>query len=191
MDLKGSKKYILERLENELPDNLYYHGIHHTIDVYESSIKLAEAEKVNQEGKIIILTAALFHDAGFIHPYENNEILAVELINEVLPSFNYNKKEIETIGNIILTTRIKARPFTLLEKIMCDADYDYLGREDVENIANSLYSELQENGASFNKREWNQIQIKFLNKHEFYTDTAINLRQENKREYIRYLKGLK
>jgi HD superfamily phosphodiesterase len=191
MDLKGAKKYILERLENELPDNLYYHGIHHTIDVYESSIKLAEAEKVSQEEKNVIHTAALFHDAGFIHQYENNEILAVELINEVLPSFNYNKKEIETIGNIILTTRIKARPFTLLEKIMCDADYDYLGREDVENIANSLYSELQENGASFNKREWNQIQIKFLNKHEFYTDTAINLRRENKWEYIRYLKGLK
>lgn len=191
MNLKEAKKYILDRLENELPDNLYYHGIHHTIDVYESSIKLAEAENISQEEKNIIHTAALFHDAGFIKQYENNEIIAVELINDVLPTFKYNSKEIETIGEIILTTRITARPFTLLEKIMCDADYDYLGRKDVEQIANSLYRELQEYGTPLNEEEWNQLQLKFLNKHEYYTATSINLRRENKWEYIRYLKGLK
>ena len=118
-------------------------------------------------------------------------MLAVKLINEVLPKFNYDEKQIKTIGDIILTTRIKARPHTLLEKIMCDADYDYLGRENVKKIANSLYKELLEYGTPFSENEWNQIQIKFLNKHEYYTDTAINLRRENKWKYIRYLKGLK
>ena len=191
MDLKNAKKYILTRLENELADNLYYHGIHHTIDVHEAAIRIAEAEKVNTEEKSILQTAALFHDAGFIQQYESNEVIAVELINKVLPSFNYTPQEIKTIGEIILTTRVKARPSTLLEKIMCDADYDYLGRNEAKKIADSLYRELQEYGTSLTEKEWIQFQIKFLNKHEYYTNTSIQLRRENKWEYIRYLKGLK
>ena len=191
MNLKEAKKYILTRLENELADNLYYHGIHHTIDVYESVIRLSEAEKINKEENCIIQTAALFHDAGFIYQYKHNESIAVKMINEVLPSFNYSPLEIKTISEIILTTRVKSHPSTLLEKIMCDADYDYLGREDVSKIANSLYKELQEYGTSFKYTEWNQFQIEFLNKHQYYTKTAIDLRRENKWKYIKHLKGLK
>jgi len=127
MDFKEAKKYILEKLESELPDNLHYHGIHHTIDVY---VKLTEL---------------------------------------VLPKFGYNEKQIKTIGEIILTTRIKARPQSLLEKIMCDADYDYLGRSDVHHIADTLYRELIEYDVKFSEEEWNKIQLKFLKKHQYHT----------------------
>lgn len=190
MDFKNAKKYILNRLEKELSPNLYYHGIHHTIDVYETSIKIAELEGLSQEEKIIVNTAALFHDSGFIYRYENNEELAVELIKEVLPSFGYNKEQIKVIGNIILTTRIKARPTTLLEKIMCDADYDYLGRNDVNKIATTLYKELNEMGHHFSEKEWNNIQVKFLKKHQYYTESSIQLRRPKKLEYYYYLKEL-
>ena len=191
MDFKNAKKYILTRLENELSPNLYYHGIHHTIDVYETSIKIAELEGLSQEEKIIVNTAALFHDSGFIFRYEQNEELAVKLIKEVLPSFGYSKEQIKVIGNIILTTRIKARPITLLEKIMCDADYDYLGRNDVNKIATTLFKELNEVGHQFSEKEWNDIQVKFLKKHQYYTASSIQLRRPKKLEYYYHLKGLK
>jgi len=190
MDFKNAKIYILNRLEKELNPNLYYHGIHHTIDVYETSIKIAELEGLSQQEKIIVNTAALFHDSGFIYRYENNEELAVELIKEVLPSFEYSKEQIKVIGNIILTTRIKARPITLLEKIMCDADYDYLGRNDVNKIATTLYKELNEMGYHFSEKEWNNIQVKFLKKHQYYTASSILLRRPKKLEYYYYLKAL-
>jgi HD superfamily phosphodiesterase len=191
LDFKGAKKYIIERLESELNPNLYYHGIHHTMDVYEVSIKIAELEDLNQEEKIVINTAALYHDAGFIYQYEHNEVLAVEMINEVLPNFGYNEKQIKAIGDIILTTRIKARPITLLQKIMSDADYDYLGRNDVTDIATTLYKELAEYGFSFSEEEWNDLQIKFLKKHEYHTQSSLQLRRPSKIEYYEYLKNLK
>mgnify|MGYP001575840214 CR=1 FL=1 len=191
MDFKNAKKYILTRLEEELNPKLYYHGIHHTIDVYQTSIKIAELEGLSQEEKIIVNTAALYHDSGFIIRYEHNEELAVELIKEVLPSFGYNDKQIKIIGNIILTTRIKARPKTLLEKIMSDADYDYLGRNDVHQIADTLYKELNEYGFKFNINEWNEMQIKFLEKHFYYTASSIQLRRPKKLEYYHHLKELK
>jgi len=190
MNFEEAKKYILSRLENELSPSLHYHGIHHTIDVYEAAIKLGELENLSEEEKTIIKTAALYHDAGFIYQYEKNEPLAANLVQEILPSFNYNDHAIKTITKIILATELTARPQTLLEKIMSDADYDYLGREDVKSIAKTLYKELLENGLHFSETQWNKFQIKFLNKHEYYTFSAINLRRENKWAYMRYLKTL-
>jgi HD superfamily phosphohydrolase YqeK len=189
MDFKNAKKYIIKRLETELPDNLHYHGIHHTIDVYEASIKLAELEKLPEEEKIIIHSAALYHDVGFIFQYENNEVLAVELIKEVLPSFKYNEKQIEMIGKIILSTQITARPLSLLEKIMSDADYDYLGRDDVKKIADTLHKELHEQGFKFSEKEWNELQLKFLRKHQYHTPSAIETRRDKKIEYYNYIKS--
>ena len=190
MDFNSSKKYILHRLENELHSNLYYHGIHHTIDVYEATIKLAELEKLKEEETIIVKTAALFHDAGFLFRYEHNEELAVDLVEKILPSFNYNNNAIKTIGQIILTTRVAARPTTTLEKIMSDADFDYLGREDVFKIAATLYQELIEFGVYFSPEEWNVLQYKFLKKHQYYTDSAIKLRKDKKIEYLNYIKSI-
>ncbi|MBL4593035.1 MAG: HD domain-containing protein [Flavobacteriales bacterium] len=191
VDFKGAKKYIIERLETELSPNLYYHGIHHTMDVYEVSIKIAELENLDQDEKLIINTAALYHDAGFVYQYEHNEVLAVKMINEILPAFGYNDKQIITIGDVILTTRLKSHPTTLLEKIMSDADYDYLGRNDVNKIADTLYNELKEFGYEFTEKEWNDMQIRFLKKHQYHTLSSLKLRRPKKLEYYEYLKSLK
>ncbi len=47
MDFEGAKKYTLQRLRNELNDNLHYHSVDHTLDVLESVTRLAEMENVN------------------------------------------------------------------------------------------------------------------------------------------------
>ena len=190
MDFNEAKKYILHRLETELDCNLYYHGIHHTIDVYEASVKLVELERLNKEDKIIVETAALFHDSGFLFRYEHNEELAVNLAKVILPSFNYTNSSIKKIGQIILSTKVTARPTTILEKIMSDADYDYLGRDDVFKIADTLYKELNEFGVKFSLEEWNVIQYKFLKKHRYHTQSAIELRKNKKEEYLNYIKSI-
>ena len=191
MDFKGAKKYILERLEKGLSPSLYYHSVHHTIDVYEVSIKIAEIENLSQEEKIIINTAALYHDAGFLFEYHDNERLAVRLVKEVLPSFGYNKKQIKAISEVILSTKAQAIPSSLLQKIMSDADYDYLGRSDVGKIALTLYEELNLHGFKFTIEEWNKMQIIFLNKHEYHTKSSLKMRRPNKLAYYKYLKSLK
>ena len=191
MDFREAKKYIINRLETELSSKLYYHGIHHTIDVYESSIKIGELENLSQEEKIIVNTSALYHDAGYIYQYKDNEVLAVEMINEILPKFAYNEKQIKTIGDIILTTRLKAKPVSLLQKIMSDADYDYLGRADVAEIATTLHRELIEYGFEYSKERWHEMQIEFLNKHKYYTASSLKLRMPQKLAYSEYLKNLR
>jgi HD superfamily phosphodiesterase len=190
VDFKGAQKYILDRLETELSPDLLYHGIHHTIDVYEVSIKISEIEKISEEDKIIVITSALYHDAGFIYRYLNNEELAVDLIREELPRFGYNEKQIKFIADIILNTRIRARPITKLQQIMSDADYDYLGRSDVGKIAHTLFEELNRFGFNLTIEEWNVLQIKFLKKHEYHTASSLETRRPSKLAYYEYLKSL-
>lgn len=72
MDFENAKQYIINRLKNELSNELYYHGLHHTLDVYNATIKLAEMEAISSEDLVLLKTSALFHDAGFIEQYSHN-----------------------------------------------------------------------------------------------------------------------
>jgi hypothetical protein len=70
---------------------------------------------------------------------------------------------------------------------MCDADLDYLGRDDYETISNTLYQEINPDG-NISKKQWVKLQIDFLENHKYFTKTSINNRSQNK---IRRLNKLK
>ena len=71
---------------------------------------------------------------------------------------------------------------------MCDADLDYLGRDDFHAIADLLRRELREHGKLKTDKAWDEIQIKFLEQHTYFTDSAIKLRQDKKTHHIQEIK---
>jgi hypothetical protein len=81
-------------------------------------------------------------------------------------------------------TEIPHKPLNKIQEIICDADLDYLGRDDFEEIADKLRRELREMGKIQSDRQWDEIQVKFLNQHQYFTQTAIDLRQEKKQSNI-------
>lgn len=182
------KEHLLKRLKKELPNNLTYHGIHHTLDVLETVIRLGKAENLHENDQLMLNTAALLHDCGYIYTYHNNEELAVKMARKILPDFGYSTMQIKIICSIIRTTKIKSVPRTKLQKIMNDADYDYLGRKDYQQIADSLYSELKLQGYNYTELEWLKIQVKFLERHKFYTESSTQSRQEGKQKLLSDLK---
>ncbi|MCB9197929.1 MAG: HD domain-containing protein [Flavobacteriales bacterium] len=189
MDFSEAKDYIVERLITELPKNLYYHGAHHTFDVVKSVHSLSVAEKLSNADFFVLLTAAYFHDAGYIYRYEDNEPVAVKMVRQSLPEFGYSKEQIDVIENIIMATSSQKEPQTLLEKIMCDADHDYFGRHDYQKIAVSLRKELTYYEAEYSDEIWLKRQINYLeNKHQYYTKTALDTRQPKKEHRISILK---
>lgn len=189
MNFSKAKEYIVRRLVKELPKNLFYHAAHHTFDVVKQAQTIGKSEGISNDEMFILLTAAYFHDAGFLFKYQSNEPEAVKLVREVLPEMEYNKQEVEEICKIILATDIKVQPNTLLEKIMCDADHDYFGRTEYSKIAQTLREEHLEYGISYGDGEWLKVQIKFLEeKHQYYTDTSSKQKQKIKEENIKVLK---
>jgi len=189
VNFSEAKEYIINRLVKELPKNLFYHAAHHTFDVVKQAKTIGKSEGISNEEMFILLTAAYFHDAGFLFKYQSNESEAVKLVREVLPEMDYTNEEIEEICKIILATDIKVQPITLLEKIMCDADHDYFGRKGYSQTADNLRKELEEYGEKFADKEWLEVQINFLeDKHQYYTETSKLNRIPNKNKIISALK---
>jgi len=184
------QELILDRLEKELPSYLYYHNVKHTIDVINQAELIGYGEGVDDEDILLLKTAALFHDAGHIIGYDNHEYYGVQLAKEYLPNYKYNQQQIDNIADLIMSTKIPPDPQNLLEKIMCDADLDYLGRSDFIPVSNTLYKELKEQNKVGDINEWNKLQLKFISNHNYFTETALNLREVNKQKQIERIKAL-
>ena len=181
--------FILQKLRFELSENLYYHGLHHTLDVVEAAECIAKAEGISDEQTLTILrTAALFHDAGFSTAYEHHEAESCRLAREYLPRFGYEPEQIQVICGMIEATKIPQSPKNLLEEIICDADLDYLGRDDFESIADSLYRELKARDLVADVQAWDTKQIQFLENHRYRTATAQATRQPVKQLHLQRLK---
>ena len=184
INYEKAEQFILQKLEKELPKNLHYHAVHHTIDVRNAAENIGKSEGIEGENMMILKTAAMFHDAGFIKEYFKNEHFGVEYSREILPSFGYSPQQIMIIEKMIMATRMPQSPETLLEKILCDADLDYLGRDDFHEIAETLKQELIARGRVKNDKNWDEVQINFLMHHNYFTETNIREREPKKQKNI-------
>ncbi len=190
INYRNAEKYIVKRLSGDLPQGLYYHGIHHTMDVCEAVERLAIWEGVKGEELYLLKTAALFHDAGFIHSYESNEPIGANLAKEMLPNFGYTEEQIQQVIELIGATKIPQNPKNHLEEIMCDSDLDYLGRDDFYPIAETLKKELVEFGKiDGDQKSWIEMNINFLSKHQYFTQSSRNRRGPEKQKRIKELQA--
>ncbi len=82
---------------------------------------------------------------GFIKKYDNNEDIGAKHAREVLPKYGFSPEQIELVSQLILATKMEYEPKTVLEKIMKDADLEYLGRDDFREISSKLMQEFLEN----------------------------------------------
>ncbi|MEO0582247.1 MAG: HD domain-containing protein [Bacteroidota bacterium] len=190
MDFLSAKQFIIRKLQTELPSNLPYHGIHHTLAVYDDARQLAVSEKISSYDQYLLLTAALFHDSGFIHTYQNHEQAGCEIARQALPSYGYTPAEIQQICEMIMATKIPQSPTSHLARILCDADLYYLGTSKFYDVGQTLYQEFLDRGIVNNEQEWNRIQLNFLQSHTYFTQTAKEILSPQKARYLSEIKKL-
>ena len=190
MNYNDAKQFILGKLEKELKPNLFYHGLRHTLDVLNITEELCVAEKIAPYETMLLKTAALFHDSGFVINNQNHEALGCDLVRKHLPDFGYTTEEMERICGMIMATKIPQSPANHLEEIICDADLDYLGRDDFYTIGQSLFQELQAYNVIQEIETWNRIQVNFLTAHNFFTATNKGRRAPVKAVYLKELEAI-
>ena len=189
MEYEKIKKVILNLLKENLPEHLSYHSVNHIQDVIASVEKIAESENVNDEDMVLLKTAALFHDTGFLYGSKNHEEKSCEIAQQYLADYEYSQSQIEKISGMIMATKIPQTPHNNLEQILADADLDYLGRDDFFVIGDKLFEELSMFGIVNSERDWNLLQEKFLESHHYFTQTAINSRKQKKQENLDIIKS--
>ncbi|SMO78398.1 Adenylate cyclase, class 3 [Saccharicrinis carchari] len=184
------QEVVLDMMEQSLPDDLFYHNIKHTIDVITEVELIGWAEGLNEQDILTLKLAALFHDSGHMISYNDHELHSTIIAKKMLSKYKYSSEVIEKVCHLIMATRFPSDPQNILEKVICDSDLDYLGRADFIPVSNMLYQELKVRGMVASFSEWNQKQLNFIKKHQYYTDTAQNLREVNKNKQIERLESL-
>src|SRR5690606_4215820 len=112
-----------------------------------------------------------------------------DIARQHLPDYDYTPEQIEVICGMIMATKIPQTPNNKLEKIICDADLDYLGRDDFFDIGNKLCDELCMYGIINSENEWNKLQVRFLEHHKYFTTSSKKLRKIKKAENLALVKS--
>jgi uncharacterized protein len=184
MQIEQARIFILDKLNSELPEHFYYHNALHAVDVYTASKRIAQKEGIGVHKQLLLLTAALFHDTGFLYGQTDHELKSCEIARLYLPNFEYSPADIDRICDIIMATKLPQTPHDHLGQIICDADLDYLGRNDFFVLSKKLFSELVITDGLKTELDWDKIQVGFFQSHHYFTKTAIETRGPAKQQHL-------
>ena len=143
----------------------------------EEAQRIATSENITDKRELYLLKlAALYHDSGFLKIYDGHEEESCTIFKKDAVEFDLTDEEIKFVQSLIMVTKITNVPHTLFEKIIRDADLDYLGRKDFSIISDLLKQELMQLNMINDDSEWNKRQITFLKNHHYHTKSSKDLR---------------
>lgn len=180
---------VLGLLEAGLSPALTYHNKAHTVDVLQQAEIIARSEGITGERELLLIkTAALFHDTGFISNYADHEAAGCDFARKILVEAKFDHEIINEVCRMIMTTRVPQSPYNLLSQILCDADLDYLGRDDFFVVGETLKKEWFNYGIIHSMEEWEERQVLFLEAHLYFTGYSIKTRNPEKLKHLQILK---
>lgn len=181
------RKFVLNKLKADLPDHLTYHGIEHTLDVLNVCEQYIRRLNLGEEERFLLRIGAVVHDMGFLNGSANHEEVGAGMASELMLDLGMKDVQIEEVKGLVLSTKIPQSPKNELQKIICDADLDYLGRDDYPEISQRLYKEFKFMKMIQTDGEWKNLQINFLKAHYFHTPFAIANRAPKKQYWLNKL----
>ena len=181
--------FLMNKLENELPAWLTYHNAEHTKNVIAASQHMATAEGIAGEELVLLKTAALFHDAGFLENHNKHEEISCRLAKKYLPDYDYTLEQIDIICSMIMATKLPQSPKEELGKYLCDADLFYLGTDKYGEYADKIFTEFKKTGQVKTKTEWQIKQADFLSSHNYFTKTAREEMEPQKQVVLQKIKA--
>ena len=190
--LKIVDQYIRNLFKDELPHGIKFHNADHTLHptrgVVAVANRIAVSESISENDRELLITAAYFHDTGYIRETDKNEPIAARMAGRILKLIGYEPKEIEKIQKMILSTDLDCEPKTHLEKILCDADLDHFGREDLFELDAKLREGMRLIGKHFSDDlNWYSGTLNIIKNHQYYTESQKKLREKGKQKNIRQL----
>ena len=173
--LQDIEEMITKMFDDEAPPNLYFHNSSLVKNITNQVELLSTAENLPEEDFINLKLASVFLLTGFISDYEKPMEASLRLVEEILPGYGFSQENVESTKKIIRNS-FNDHQESLMDNILHDARYDYLGRVDYMRLTDKLLRERTEYGKHSDIKTWIDTQRKQLSDHEFITKTARLLR---------------
>lgn len=192
------------RLEAEkhlqsLSPSLLYHCASHTFDhAYPEAKRLAKMEMLDDDEILIIVLIALYHDTGFTDQYVANEELGAQKARDYATDSNNQvlQNAAQLIFETVLNTNMKSAPKNKYEEIIRDADLSILGKPEFLEWNQRLrleilsYPESSMYQLALDEANWIRSQLDFLKNHQWFSESARMLYEEQKTRNIQQLNNL-
>ena len=163
---------ILSELRTKLSADYYFHNWEHTSEVIADAASIAEQCGCSNVEIVLLKTAALCHDTGYLVQYARNEAYGVAYARQKLPAYGYDEQDLKIIADLILATAFPYHPQNKLENIICDADLYYILTERFMFRAKLLRQEFAIHWRTYTDKEWENLEKDFLHNITFFTDYA-------------------
>lgn len=163
--------YVVYLLKDKLPITLTFHNINHTLDVVKGVLEIGSQSNLSEEELETVQLAAWLHDTGYLYLYKGHEDESIRIAREFLPSINLEQRRIKQIVGCIEATRYPQHPKTIMEQVLCDADFMHFTFPDYPMIASRLRLEWScYLDKTYSDSEWNDENCSMLSKHKYFTD---------------------
>ncbi|MCS6807888.1 MAG: HD domain-containing protein [Bacteroidota bacterium] len=169
--VEKAAQYVSQLLQDRLAGAYTFHNLEHTREVVAEAERIGRACGLSDTEMCILLTAAWFHDIGYIEAYENHEVVGAQIAEEFLLAEECPPEFVECVASCILATQMPQQPRNTIEQVLCDADVANLGSDSFFEMSTKLRTELAAiKGEVFSDEEWRDICYTFCKFHRFHTE---------------------
>jgi len=168
--IKQASLYVEKKLAAKLPHEYRFHNYNHAVNIVNNVNEIADGMRVSDHDRQILLTAAWFHDIGYIWQIENHETAGAAVARSFLSENGIDEEDIEKVQACILSTKYPPNPTSVLEQIICDADLMHLGQKDFFDQTALLRDEWSlTRNHNYSDEEWHALNVDFVTNHVFHT----------------------
>jgi predicted metal-dependent HD superfamily phosphohydrolase len=188
--LEDVKDEVTQLFQNAESGILPYHNLTHTRFVVSKAAEIARHYELNDRDFFIVLTAAWFHDSGYLSGHrQGHEERSAAMAETFLQARELDSATIQQVKDCILATRIPQLPNNQLEQIVCDADLFHLGTGSFGELNKKMKKEAElDSGKKIGKKEWLTGTLNLFEQFQYQTGYAKKLLGHIKQENINSIK---
>lgn len=190
-----TEEYVLKIFEHELPPNLHYHDLNHTMSVRETALILGAHYEIGEANMEAMEIAALLHDTGYVKAYTGHEQVSADLAISFLKSHNYPEDKIALVVDLIDATKLVYVPKNLLQRIIKDSDLNNLGQgKYMKTIANLRHEMKIFLNQEYEDAAFMEMNLKFMDGHSYFTEKANEIfntkKAKNRKKVVKALNNI-
>ena len=188
--LRSVRAYVRRWFTRNMPPHMVFHDLEHTLSVTRAAIGIGVGMNLTREELAELECAALFHDTGYAWAYAGHEKHSADLAELYLTKKEVDPRTIIKVRSLIMATEYVARPRTLQQKIMRDADSAKAGQIDFAEKSEQLRKELDVvRKKKLTSAAWITENLNYLEGHQFLTPFAKERYGEQKRLNLEVLRA--
>jgi len=162
-----------------------YHNLNHTKSVVNMAKKLGVESGLDESRLELLLSAAWFHDCGYINGgAEGHEERSCILVDEELSDY-FTDLEREKIKNAIKATEWPQNPSSNIGELLADADVHTLGTKEFDEVEAQIFLELRQTShPNLNRDQFIEARLDMFLGYEFHTAIGREYFQQDKDKNI-------